>query len=44
MTTETLTATMQAFAVDDFGAQGSLRPVPVPPVGEGEILVHVHAA
>ncbi len=45
MTTETSTATMRAFALDAFGAPstGTIRTVPKPQVGEGEILIAVHA-
>ena len=35
---------MKAFAVDSFGATGSVHEVPVPKPGEGEVLVRVHAA
>jgi NADPH:quinone reductase-like Zn-dependent oxidoreductase len=45
VTTETSTATMRAFALDAFGAPstGTIRTVPKPQVGEGEILIAVHA-
>jgi NADPH:quinone reductase-like Zn-dependent oxidoreductase len=35
---------MRAFAVDRFGETGSIRDLPVPTPGEGEVLVRVHAA
>jgi NADPH:quinone reductase-like Zn-dependent oxidoreductase len=35
---------MRAFAVDEFGAAGSIREIPIPEPGEGEVLVAVHAA
>lgn len=35
---------MRAFAVDEFGAPGSIHQLPVPEAGPGEILVTVHAA
>jgi NADPH:quinone reductase-like Zn-dependent oxidoreductase len=35
---------MQAFAVDEFGAPGSIHQLPIPEPGTGEILVAVHAA
>lgn len=35
---------MRAFAVDEFGAPGSIHQLPVPEPGPGEILVTVHAA
>src|SRR5438477_468869 len=35
---------MRAFAVDSFGSAGSVRELPVPDPGEGEVLVRVHAA
>ena len=35
---------MRAFAVDTFGATGSVRKLPVPEPAEGEVLVRVHAA
>jgi len=44
MTTETATSTARAFALDEFGAPGSVRDVPVRAPGEGEMLVRVHAA
>jgi len=31
---------MRAFAVDSFGAAGSVHEVPVPKPGEGEVLAH----
>jgi NADPH:quinone reductase-like Zn-dependent oxidoreductase len=36
--------TMRAFAVDQFGAPGSIHHLPVPEPAEGEVLVRVHAA
>jgi NADPH:quinone reductase-like Zn-dependent oxidoreductase len=36
--------TMRAFAVDEFGATGSIHQLPVPEPAEGEVLVRVHAA
>jgi NADPH:quinone reductase-like Zn-dependent oxidoreductase len=35
---------MRAFAIDRFGDEGSLRDLPVPEVGEDEVLVRLHAA
>jgi NADPH:quinone reductase-like Zn-dependent oxidoreductase len=35
---------MRAFAVDEFGAPGSIHQLPIPEPGAGEILVAVHAA
>jgi NADPH:quinone reductase-like Zn-dependent oxidoreductase len=35
---------MRAFAVDEFGATGSIREIPIPEPGDGEVLVAVHAA
>lgn len=35
---------MRAFAVDEFGATGSVHELPVPDPGEDEVLVRVHAA
>jgi len=35
---------VKAFAVDSFGATGSVHEIPVPKPGEGEVLVRVHAA
>jgi NADPH2:quinone reductase len=35
---------MRAFAVDEFGAAGSIHQLPIPEPGPGEILVAVHAA
>ena len=35
---------MRAFAIDNFGDLGSLRELPVPELGPGDILVRVHAA
>jgi len=35
---------MRAFAVDEFGAAGSVHQLPIPEPGPGEILVTVHAA
>jgi len=35
---------MRAFAVDEFGADGSIHEVPVPEPGDGEVLVAVRAA
>jgi len=45
MTTNTSTATMRAFAFDEFGAPGAgtIRTVPTPAASEGEILVRVYA-
>ena len=40
----TLTATMRAFALDAFGEAGTIRELPVPEPGEGEVLVRVRAA
>jgi NADPH2:quinone reductase len=40
----TETATMRAFALDAFGEAGSIRELPVPEPGEGELLVRVRAA
>jgi NADPH:quinone reductase-like Zn-dependent oxidoreductase len=37
MTTETSTTTMQAFAFDEIGSAGSVRTVPTPALGEGEV-------
>jgi len=36
--------TMRAFAVDEFGATGSMHQLPITKPGPGEILVAVHAA
>ena len=36
--------TMRAFAIDEFGAPGSVHELPVPEPGEGEILVAIKAA
>jgi NADPH:quinone reductase-like Zn-dependent oxidoreductase len=35
---------MRAFAVDEFGATGSVHELPVPDPAAGEVLVQVHAA
>lgn len=35
---------MRAFAVDEFGAPGSIHQLPIPEPGPGEILVTVHGA
>lgn len=35
---------MRAFAVEEFGADGSIHQVPIPEPGDGEVLVAVHAA
>ncbi|MDQ2853616.1 MAG: NADP-dependent oxidoreductase [Chloroflexota bacterium] len=35
---------MRAFAVDEFGATGSIHQIPIPEPGEGEVLITVHAA
>lgn len=35
---------MRAFALDEFGAPGSIHQLPIPEPGPGEILVAVHAA
>lgn len=35
---------MRAWAVDEFGADGSIHEVPVPEPGDGEVRVAVHAA
>ena len=35
---------MRAFAVDAFGATGSIREIPIPEPNDGEVLVAVHAA
>jgi NADPH2:quinone reductase len=35
---------MRAFAVDEFGASGSIHQLSIPEPGPGEILVAVHAA
>src|SRR5688500_8378128 len=35
---------MRAFAIDDFGATGSVHEVPIPEPGAGDVLVAVHAA
>ena len=35
---------MKAFALDAFGDQGTIRDVPPPPVGAGEVLIDVRAA
>lgn len=35
---------MRAFAIDEFGASGSIHEVPLPEPGDGEVLVAVHAA
>ena len=48
MTTNTpstaATSTMRAFALDEFNAPGSVRVIPIPRPGEGEVLVRVRAA
>lgn len=36
--------TTRAFAVDEFGAAGSIHQLPITEPGEGEILIAVHAA
>jgi len=36
--------TMRAFAVDEFGASGSIHKLPIAEPGPGEILVTIHAA
>ena len=35
---------MQAFAIDRFDEPGSLRDLPVPATGDGDVLVRIHAA
>jgi NADPH:quinone reductase-like Zn-dependent oxidoreductase len=35
---------MRAFAIDGFGQAGSIRDLPDPVPGEGEVLVEVRAA
>jgi NADPH:quinone reductase-like Zn-dependent oxidoreductase len=35
---------MRAFAVDEFGAAGSIHQIPIPEPGTGEVLVSVHAS
>lgn len=35
---------MRAFAVDQFGAAGSIHETPIPELGDGEVRVRVHAA
>jgi NADPH:quinone reductase-like Zn-dependent oxidoreductase len=35
---------MRAFAIDEFGQAGSIRDLPDPVPGEGEVLVEVRAA
>jgi NADPH:quinone reductase-like Zn-dependent oxidoreductase len=35
---------MRAFAVDEFGATGSVREIPIPEPRDGEVQVAVHAA
>lgn len=35
---------MRAFAIDEFGAAGSVREIRIPEPGAGEVLVAVHAA
>jgi NADPH:quinone reductase-like Zn-dependent oxidoreductase len=35
---------MRAFAIDEFGASGSIHEVPTPEPGDGEVLVAVQAA
>jgi NADPH:quinone reductase-like Zn-dependent oxidoreductase len=42
--TRQIPATMRAFAIDRFGEPGSLRELPTPTIGAGEMLVRVHAA
>lgn len=44
MTTAAAPTTIRAFALKEFGAPGSIREVPAPHIGEGEILVRVHTA
>lgn len=36
--------TMRAFAVDEFGATGSIHELPIPEPAEGEVRVGIHAA
>jgi NADPH:quinone reductase-like Zn-dependent oxidoreductase len=43
-TAATGTATMRAFAIDEFGQPGTVRELPVPEPGEGEVLLRVKAA
>jgi NADPH:quinone reductase-like Zn-dependent oxidoreductase len=35
---------VRAFAIDEFGTTGSVRELPIPEPGAGEVLVAVHAA
>jgi NADPH:quinone reductase-like Zn-dependent oxidoreductase len=35
---------MRAFAIDEFGQTGSVRDLPIPEPGEGEVLIRVKAA
>ena len=44
MTTAPSTTTMRAFALEEFGVPGSVREIPVPSPGEGEILIRIRAA
>ena len=44
MTTAPSTTTMRAFALEEFGAPGSVQEILVPSPGEGEILIHIRAA
>ncbi len=44
MTTERSTTTMRAFAIDEIGSAGAVRTVPIPTLGQGEVLVRVLAA
>jgi NADPH:quinone reductase-like Zn-dependent oxidoreductase len=44
MTENTAATTVRAFALDEFGASGSIREVPVRAPGEGEMVIRVHAA
>lgn len=44
MAAEAQTTTIRAFALDEFGAPGSVRELPVRAPGEGEMVIRVHAA